>query len=162
MFYYLAFQTRAMCVWVDTHSKVPWRSIESDRVLPHRLQDLPFTGVGSRTLHQKFGNIISATLKAWFNAEKITGHVKIISRQSPLWNNDRLLSGNQPFIYPPPPSKGVLTFGDIFNGSDLHTFQDIQADYSLSGTSFTWSYLYSVLGRLLWKCNRLQITSYPI
>ncbi len=65
-----------MRVWVDTHSKVPWRSIKSDRVLPHRLQDLPFTGVGSRSLHQKFGNIISTTLKAWFNAEKITGHIQ--------------------------------------------------------------------------------------
>ncbi len=136
MLYHLAFQIRAMRVWVDTHSKVPWRSIESDRVLPHRLQDLPFTGVGSRSLHQKFGNIISTTLKAWFNAEKITGHIKKISRQSPLWNNTRLLSGNQPFVYPPWSSKGALTFGDVFNGSGLRTFQDIQADYSLPGTSF--------------------------
>ncbi len=61
---------------------------------------------------------------------------KKISRQSPLWNNTRLLSGNQPFVYPPWSSKGALTFGDVFNGSGLRTFQDIQADYSLPGTSF--------------------------
>lgn len=52
MLYYLSFLIRAMHVWVDTYSKVPWRSIESDHVLPHRLQDLP--GVGSRNLNQKW------------------------------------------------------------------------------------------------------------
>lgn len=134
--YYWAFQIRAIRTWTDKDSKVPWRSIESAIVHPHRLQDLPFTGLGRRNSHHKFGNVISSTLAAWYSAEKAIGHSKKLSQQSPLWNNAHFLSDQQPFVYPLWQSKGVSTFSNIFDGTGLRTFQDIQAEYSLPGFSF--------------------------
>lgn len=56
-FYYWAFQIRALRVRMDPASKVPWRSIESALVKPHRLQDLLYAGVGRRNLNLRFGCI---------------------------------------------------------------------------------------------------------
>lgn len=134
--YYWAFQIRVMCTWTDSESVVPWRSIESALVHPHRLQDLPFTGAGRHKSINKFGSIISSTFAAWYSAEKASRISKKFFQQSPLWNNFHFLSDHKPFAYTLWSSRGVSTFSNMFNATGLRTFQDIQKEYNLPGFSF--------------------------
>lgn len=156
-FYFWAFQIRAMRIWIDAQSRVPWRDIEASLVHPSRLQDLPFMGAASRKFRQKLGPIISCTLLAWQSAGQRMGYSKkYISLQSPLWHNPQLLTDMKPFSCSSWSSKGVYTFADIFDSKGLRTFQAIQKEFSLPSTSF---FLYLKLRAAMktygvsWNCS---------
>lgn len=57
--YYWSFQMRALSKWVDPQSTTAWRTIESAKVLPHRLQDILFSSVTNKTIKNNFGPIMA-------------------------------------------------------------------------------------------------------
>ncbi|MGH0152834.1 UNVERIFIED_CONTAM: hypothetical protein FKN15_059299 [Acipenser sinensis] len=72
--YYWAFQMKALKTWLDYNSLVPWRQIEERLVKPHRLQDLPYSGIKLKTATLRFGPIISNSLRIWSTIEKHIGY----------------------------------------------------------------------------------------
>ncbi|KAL2081000.1 hypothetical protein ACEWY4_022853 [Coilia grayii] len=135
-FYYHAFQIRSLQIWRRPDSQVPWRAIEADKVKPHRLEDLLYTGIGLKNMHLKYGSIISNSLNAWRKTEKELDITCLFHKTSPLWNNYRFQSGGAPFVFSPWSQKGVDVFGDLFDQKALRTFLDIKSVFSLPGTSY--------------------------
>ena len=74
-FYYYAFQIRPLHVWRDRESEVPWRALEAARVKPHRLEDLLYTGRGSRNINLRYGSIITNSIAVWQRVEQMTGKI---------------------------------------------------------------------------------------
>lgn len=133
--YNLAFQTRGIKTWVNVDSLVPWRVLEENIVHPVRLQDLLFSGV-SKSLKKTYGPIIECSLDAWKKVEKITGGPFLYTKTTPLWHNNRLCTGNKPFVFKAWSDAGVHTLKDIYCDKGLKSFQELSAEFSLPGFSF--------------------------
>lgn len=71
-----------------------------------------YVGIYTNNLGRLF-QPLEIILHDTYGPEKVIGHSKKISEQSPLWNNT-LSSGHQPFVYPFWPSKGVFAFSDKY------------------------------------------------
>lgn len=133
--YFLAFHIRSIHVWMDPKSNIPWRPIEAKLTYPNQLTDIPFMKIGRKST-LRYGTIISSTLRAWHNAERILGGPFKLTLSSPLWNNPCLTSGKQPFTSHIWSSKGIHTVNDICDNGTLRTFQDLQHQYDLPGSSY--------------------------
>ena len=96
-YYHWAFKMRALYVWMDQHSRGPWRCIEESLAKPHRLQDLLFTGNGRINRNSSLGCIMSNSLTIWRKVERFMGVPLQICLQTPLWNNCKILIGGKPF-----------------------------------------------------------------
>uniref|UniRef100_A0A9J7ZM10 Reverse transcriptase n=1 Tax=Cyprinus carpio carpio TaxID=630221 RepID=A0A9J7ZM10_CYPCA len=133
--YNLAFQIRGIRIWVNSDSPVPWRVLEANIIHPVRLQDLPFSGI-SKSLKKTYGPIIEYLLDAWKKVEKIMGGPFLYTKTTPLWHNNRLCTGNKPFVFKTWSDAGVHTLNDIYCDNGLKSFQDLSAEFSLPGFSF--------------------------
>lgn len=135
-FYHWAFQIRALHIWMDPSSKVPWRSIEEAMVKPHRLEDLLFTGLGRSNTNLKFGCIIAHSLKVWKEAEKCMGVPLHTGALTPLWHNSRFLIGGKPFHNSHWFTQGIHVVNDMFDGDGLRSFQNLKVTFNLPGSSY--------------------------
>ncbi len=133
--YNLAFQIRGIRTWVNSDSSVPWRVLEANIIHPVRLQDLPFSGI-SKSLKKTYGPIIEYLLDVWKKVEKITGGPFLYTKTTPLWHNNRLCTGNKPFVFKTWSDSGVHTLNDIYCDDSLKSFRDLSAEFSLPGFSF--------------------------
>lgn len=76
-----------------------------------------YTDRGRRNINLRHGRIKTNSVAAWQKVELMMGKTSSFHKTSPPWLN-----------------KGVSTFGDIFNNTGLHLFQDIKEKYDLPGT----------------------------
>ena len=135
-YYFWSFQLRALKVWLDPSSEVPWRAIENALTYPIRIQDLPFSSVKPKTAKSHMGSIISNTLSIWYCIEK---HLSITCKfhsSSPIWHKNALLSGSMPFTFHQWSKQGIKVLGDIFDDQGLRSFQDLTNSYSIPGSSW--------------------------
>lgn len=56
--YYWSFQIGALSTWTDPKSTTAWERIELTKVVPHRLQDIPFSNVTNKPIINNSGPII--------------------------------------------------------------------------------------------------------
>uniref|UniRef100_A0A3B1KHZ5 Reverse transcriptase domain-containing protein n=1 Tax=Astyanax mexicanus TaxID=7994 RepID=A0A3B1KHZ5_ASTMX len=134
--YFMSFQLRALRSWLDPESKTSWRAIESILVRPHRLQDLLFTGAGSKNTDLKFGCIVAHSLKIWSLIEKLMGGPFKICSATPLWQNYKLLRGARPFIEPSWSSKGINVCGDLYDDGGFLSFQSLKVTFNLPASTY--------------------------
>lgn len=100
-YYFWTFQLRAIKIWLDPSSKVPWCATENALSHPIRLQGLPFSSFKLKTAKSHMGSIISNTLSIWYSIEK---HLSIVCKFhtfSSIWHNNALLSRSMPFTFSP-------------------------------------------------------------
>ncbi|XDV17743.1 hypothetical protein PO909_023562, partial [Leuciscus waleckii] len=148
-------------IWLQVDSQIAWRDVEASAVLPHRLQDILFTGLSKKDL--RFGNtIVYNSLKIWHEVCKFMGSSSKFTSESTIWHNHNLQSDNRPFVFKPWSDQGVHTLGDIFNNQGLRSFQDLKECYNLPGHSY---FLYLRLRSAMraygvpWNCN---LDSHPL
>ncbi len=60
--YHRAFQIKCINVWLNPHSRVPWREIEIRLADKYRLQDILFSGLNNKQCMDPFGPIIANTI----------------------------------------------------------------------------------------------------
>lgn len=101
-YYFWTFQLRAIKIWLDPSSKVPWRAIENALSHPIRLQGLPFYSFKLKTAKSHMGSIISNPLSICTHS--IEKHLSIVCKFhifSSIWYNNALLSRSMPFTFSP-------------------------------------------------------------
>lgn len=159
--YFWACQLRSLKIWLQVDSQIAWRDMEASVVLPHRLQDILFTGLSKKDLRS--GNtIVCSSLKIWREVCKFMGSSSKFTSESPIWHNHHLQSDNRPFVFKPWSDQSVYTLGDIFNNQGLRSFQDLKECYNLPGHSY---FLYLRLRSAMcaygvpWNCN---LDSHPL
>lgn len=133
--YYWSFQLKALSTWVNSDATMAWKQIESSKVAPHRLQDVLFANISTKTL-KKFGPIIANSVQVWRKAEQWMGGPFKYCKNTPLWHNAKLLSGNKPFFQPSWSSHGINIFGDIYNAQGLRSLQDLRTQFSLTASAY--------------------------
>ena len=52
-------------LYINPTAQVAWRSLEENRVKPHRLQDLIYSNIPIKTSKSKFGSLISHLVATW-------------------------------------------------------------------------------------------------
>lgn len=78
---------RLVSVWLDPSVQVSWRPTEENLALPHRLQDLIFSALPTKSAKSQLGPVMSFVLSTWRAVEK---HCQILLKWhtlSPLLNN---------------------------------------------------------------------------
>lgn len=107
-------------------SQIAWQAIEASAVLPHRLQDILFTGLSKKV--QKFDDnkIVGNSLKIWHDVYKFMGSSSKFTTEPPFWNNHNIQSGRKPFVFKSCSDQGVFVLGDIFNNYGIRSFQDLK------------------------------------
>ena len=97
--YHMAFQLRALRVWMDPLCTVPWREIEQQLIGIPRLQDFAFAGIGLKMYRLTYGPIIANTIANFRRAEGHLCYTNKWHRNTPLWYNMHLMSANKPFCF---------------------------------------------------------------
>ena len=75
-------------------------------------------------------------LMLWHSVGKTTDPVLKWHAHSPIFHNYFLLSGGEPFSSREWNERGVNVLSDICDDKGLKFFNDLQATYDISGTSF--------------------------
>lgn len=75
-------------------------------------------------------------MQVWKTAERWKNGPLKFCKNTPLWNNPKLLCGNQPFYHPSWSSRGINTIGDICNTQGLSSFHDLRSQFSLTSSSY--------------------------
>ncbi|KAJ1119448.1 hypothetical protein NDU88_007634 [Pleurodeles waltl] len=81
-------------------------------------------------------DVTKVVLLGWRTAQKVTGWWGRLTQQTPLWHGKQLihvagLEGFQKWD-----TIGISTLGDIWRGTHIRSFQDLQKQYSLNKTQF--------------------------
>ena len=113
--YHRAFQLRALRVWMDPSSTVPWREIEQNLTGSLRLQDLAFAGVCPKKCMLTYGPNITNTLTNFKQVEQQLRYTNNWHLNTPIWQNIHLMSGNKPFVYNQWSDRGIYTLDQRFN-----------------------------------------------
>ncbi len=102
---------------------------------PLRLEDVIFSGISIKQCRLRFGPLISRVILTWRNVPKsCTVHCPR-HLNTPIFNNNQLLIGWRPIVFPQWKKKGIHVLGDIYTDMGLHLFQDLTDLFDLPGTS---------------------------
>lgn len=129
--YQWSFTLQHLKHWLDPEARTSWIEIERDLVAPMRLQDYLFSGASSRQSSLRRGPIISYLLTTFRAVEKYIGVTAKWHKNSPLWFNQGLLSGNKPFTPGPWVDKGIYVLNDINGVDSLLSFCDLITQYDV-------------------------------
>lgn len=120
----------------DRSIGVAWRQLEESVVYPLELRDLLFSNITTNQCKARFVRNVSHLISTWRLMEKICKFKKKWYAASPIFNNHGLLIDVRPISFPTWSSKGIHTFGDVFDDNGLHFFQDLCKMFNLPGTSY--------------------------
>lgn len=134
--YHLAFQLRALKIWLDPLATAPWKGIEQQIIHPVRMEDLAFACASLKKCLLSYGPIITNTISNFRDAERLLCYTNKWHRHTPLWHNSHLMSGNKPFTCKMWTERGVYTLDHIVNEKGLLSFEEIKTKYDIPKTTF--------------------------
>ena len=134
--YFCCFCLRPLINWFNPKEVVSWHVLEEQLVSPWRLQDVIFTNISIKQCQLRFGPLISHVIQIWRYSQKSCGILCPWHLESPIFNNNQILTGQRPVTFSQWEKKGIHTLGDVYNDTGLRSFQDLKDYYDLPGSSF--------------------------
>lgn len=117
--------------WLDPNSISPWKTIEQDIIAPIRLRDFLFSGLSINHCTLRYGPVLTYMLQIIRQVERLVGFTSKWHKTSPVWHNNKLLSGNKPFIHDVWAEKGIWVIGDLNGEDSLLSFNDLVSLYGI-------------------------------
>lgn len=138
LLYHYAFCLRHLAQWsLPPERAPPWYTAEA-----HFCPDLNLTLYLSATLPPTAQNhpVISCLKEVWRKVAKILDFNPFLNSSSSIWYNPCLRIGKSTFYWKEWVQSGILTLGQLFEGQDLKSFGDLQAEFKLQKHNY-WRYM---------------------
>ncbi|KAJ1097918.1 hypothetical protein NDU88_003034 [Pleurodeles waltl] len=131
-YYYLAMHALVINDWVGGGWTDPAYQLELQTMGYPRI----FGALYWSPIPRETPDVTKVVLQGWRTAQKVTGWWRRLTQQTPLWHGKQLaqVAGLQGFQNWD--NIGISTLGDVWQGSHIQSFQDLQTQYSLNKTQF--------------------------